>query len=383
VNQPVEFAVIGGGIVGAAVAHELAGRGRQVLIVEKEDRLAAHQSGRNSGEIHSGIFYRPGTLKARLAVEGSALMKRFCRERAIPIVECGKVIVATCESDLVGLGRLEAQAEANGVPGVERVGPERLREIEPHAAGIAALRLPGVAITDFAAVTRELGRSARVALGTRVLSIHGTTLRTTSGEIRARRVVACAGLFSDRLARGRTRIVPFRGEYADLKPERRRLARGLIYPVPDPRFPFLGVHVTRRLSGEVEAGPNAVLALKREGYSWGEIDWRDVLDYAAFPGFWRMAAAHARLGLREVARSLSLRRLARAVRRLIPEVRDDDLVPGRSGVRAQALDPDGRLVDDFRIVRRGDVTHVVNAPSPAATAALAIAKRVVEGMMPL
>ena len=381
-NQSVEFAVVGGGIVGAAVAHELAGRGRAVLLVEKETRLAAHQSGRNSGEIHSGIFYRPGSLKARLCVEGAALMKGFCRERGIPTVECGKVIVAADESELAGLDRLLGQARANGVHGVERVGPERLREIEPHVAGVAALRVPGVEITDFSAVARELARSTQVQLGTRVLSILGTTLRTTAGEIRARRVVVCAGLFSDRLARGRTRIVPFRGEYAELKPERRHLVRGLVYPVPDPRFPFLGVHVTRRLTGEVEAGPNAVLALSREGYSWREVDWRDVLDYAAFPGFWRMAATNARLGVQEALRSLSLRRLARDVRRLVPEIRDADLVPGRTGVRAQALDPDGRLVDDFRVVRRGGVTHVVNAPSPAATAALAIARHVVQGMMP-
>lgn len=378
----VEYAVVGGGIVGAAIANELARRGREVLLIEKETRLAAHQSGRNSGEIHSGIFYRPGSLKARLCVEGAALMKRFCRDHAIPIQECGKVIVAVDPSQLERLERLLEQARANGVPGVERLDPARLREIEPHATGLAALRIPGVAITDFAAVTGELARPVTVLLRTRVLSIRETTIRTTSGEIRARLGVAvCAGLHSDRLARARTRIVPFRGEYAELRPERRHLVRGLIYPVPDPRFPFLGVHVTRRITGEVEAGPNAVLALSREGYRRCDFSLRDTLELAAFPGFWIMAGRHAKLGLREAWRALSLRRLAADLRRLIPEVRTEDLVPGRSGVRAQALDPDGRLVDDFRIVRRGTALYVVNAPSPAATAALAIAKTAVESMM--
>jgi L-2-hydroxyglutarate oxidase LhgO len=369
----LDAVVVGGGIVGAAVAGELASRGRRVVLLEKENRLAAHQTGRNSGEIHSGIYYRPGSLKARLCVQGSALLKSFCRERGLPLVECGKTIVAVGQDELPRLEELRRRGEANGVPGVESIGPERLREIEPNAAGVGALHLPGVAITDFAAVTRALVEGIEVRVGVRVRSIGEGELDTTQGRIRARTIVACAGLFSDRLARTGVRIVPFRGEYATLG---RPLVRGLVYPLPDPDLPFLGVHLTRRIDGTVEAGPNAVPAFRREGYRWRDADLRDLFLNAAFPGFWKMAAAHWRAGAREVWRSISRKRLLKDVRRLVPAAEAADLRPGRSGVRAQALDPDGRLVDYFRIVRRGGTVHVVNAPSPAATAALAIARHI-------
>jgi L-2-hydroxyglutarate oxidase LhgO len=375
----VDIAVVGGGIVGCAVAAELAARcpGREIVLVEKEPRLAAHQSSHNSGEIPSGIYYKPGSLKAKLSVEGSRLMKEFCRDRGLPIEQVGKVIVATREDELPRLEELYRRGLANGVPGVELIGPERLREIEPHATGLKAVRVPGVAITDFGLVARELARKVpRVLTGMRVRSIRGTTLYTSGGEIRAGAVITCAGLHSDRLARAGLKIVPFRGEYAEVR--RRDLIRGLIYPAPDPRFPFLGIHFTKSVYGPVEAGPNAVLAFAREGYRRTDIDWRDVLEMASYPGVWRMAAHHWSMGLREFYRSLSRRKLLRDMQRLVPEVREDDLLPGRTGVRAQALERDGTLVDDFRLVVRDRVIHVVNAPSPAATASLAIAKYVVD-----
>ncbi len=390
-----DVAVVGGGIVGAAVAAEVVSRrpGASIVLVEKEDALAAHQSGRNSGVVHSGTYYRPGSLKARLAVEGAARMRRFCEERGLPLKEVGKVIVATRPREVPPLEELHRRALANGVPGVERIAPERLREVEPHATGIAALHLPRVCVTDFAAVTRALaedvGRAGgQVLLGTRVMRLvreADVVIETTAGALHAREVVACAGLHADRLARESgdappARLVPFRGEYYLLRPERKHLVRGLVYPVPDPRLPFLGVHFTRRVTGGVDAGPNAVLALSREGYGWGDVDVRDVAEAIGFGGFWRMAARHARAGLEEVWRSLSMRRLVVDLQRLVPEVQEGDLVPGPSGVRAQAVDSRGRLLDDFLLLRRDRVLHVLNAPSPAATASLAIARHVVEAM---
>ncbi len=390
-----DVAVVGGGIVGAAVAAEVVARrpGARVVLVEKEDALAAHQSGRNSGVIHSGTYYRPGSLKARLAVEGAAGMRRFCEERALPLREVGKVIVATRPREIPALEELHRRARENGVPDVERISPERLREIERHATGIAALHLPRVCVTDFAAVTRALADDVQraggeVLLGTRVLRLVRETdvvLETTAGALHAREVVACAGLHADRLARESgdappARLVPFRGEYHLLRPEREHLVRGLVYPVPDPRLPFLGVHFTRRVQGGVDAGPNAVLALSREGYRWGAVNLRDLAEVIGFEGFWRMASGHARAGIEEVWRSLSKRRLVADLQRLVPEVRGEDLVPGPSGVRAQAVDRRGRLLDDFLLLRRGRVLYVLNAPSPAATASLAIARHVVDAL---
>lgn len=391
-----DVAVVGGGIVGVAVAAELLSRrpGGAVVLVEKEEALAVHQSGRNSGVVHSGIYYKPASLKARLAVEGAARMRRFCEERGVPLREVGKVIVATRPEELPRLEELHRRARENGVPDVVRIGPERLREVEPNVAGIAALHLPRVCVTDFAAATRVLAGAFQAAggqifLGARVLRLvreaSEVVMETTVGAIRAGKVVACAGLHADRLAQDSgdapaERLVPFRGEYHLLRPEREHLVRGLVYPVPDPRLPFLGVHFTRRVRGGVDAGPNAVLALSREGYRWRDVSLRDLADTLGFGGFWRMAARHARAGLEEVWRSLSKRRLVEDLRRLVPEIRGEDLLPGPSGVRAQAVDPRGGLMDDFLLLHRDRVLHVLNAPSPAATASLAIARHVADAL---
>ncbi len=386
-----DIAVIGGGIVGAAVAAEVVARrsGARVALVEKEATLAAHQSGHNSGVIHSGTYYKPGSLKARLCVEGAERMRRYCREHGIPLAEVGKLIVATREAELPRLDELLRRARANGVEGVERVDADRLRAIEPHARGVAALHLPRVSVTDFAAVARALAEDVRHAggdlrLGTRVLSLRrdsdAVVVETTQGALRAREVVACAGLHSDRLALASgdappARVVPFRGEYHLLA--RGDLVRGLVYPVPDPRLPFLGVHFTRRVDGSIDVGPNAVLALAREGYARRDVDLRDLAEMLGWGGFWRMAARHARAGAEEAWRAVARGRLLADLRRLVPGVREEDLLPGPSGVRAQAVDARGALVDDFLLLRRDRVLHVLNAPSPAATASLAIARHVV------
>jgi L-2-hydroxyglutarate oxidase LhgO len=384
-----DVTVIGGGIVGLATARELVLRhpALRVLVLEKEPRLASHQTGHNSGVIHSGIYYRPGSEKARLCVAGAEQMKRYCTDRGVPFDVCGKVVVAVVEADVPKLEELHRRGVANGVPGTELVGAERLREIEPHAAGIRALHVPGSAIVDFVAVAEKLAEDARragaeILTGAAVTAIaadgEALVLSTAAGEVRTRHVIACAGLHSDRVARMEgadpgTRIVPFRGEYYDLVPEARRLVRGLIYPVPDPRFPFLGVHFTRTIDGGVEAGPNAVVALRREGYRKRDVSLRDLAEVLGYPGFWRLAARYWRTGLEEVGRSLSTRAFVRALARLVPEIRVDDVVAAGAGVRAQALAPSGELVDDFWIVERPRALHVLNAPSPAATASLAIA----------
>ncbi len=371
-----DVAVVGGGIVGAAIAAELSSKGADVVLIEKERRLAAHQSGHNSGVIHSGIYYKPGSLKAKLCVQGAQRMKEYCRENGIPMRQVGKIIVATDESELPRLEDIFRRGSANSVPGIEMIGPERIREIEPHAVGIKAIHLPEVCITDYAAVTRSLARRIpRVLTGVQARSIREGRVETTEGPVEAGRIVACAGLHADRLVRTPVRIIPFRGEYWLL---RRDLVRGLIYPVPDPAMPFLGVHFTRRVDGTVDAGPNAVLALRREGYTWRHFDGADMLSVAGYSGFWKMARRLGWIGVQEVYRSLSKSKFVRDLQKLVPEVTEHDLAPGGSGVRAQAVDPEGKLVDDFSIVRRGSVVHVVNAPSPAATASLAIARHVLE-----
>lgn len=352
------IAIVGGGIVGLATAYAL--RDLRPVVFEKEREVGRHQTGHNSGVIHSGLYYKPGSHKARLCVEGAHRMRDFAREQGIPHEICGKVVVATEESELPRLEELHRRAVANGV-GVERIGPERLRQIEPHARGIAALHVPGTGIIDYAAVARRLAESVEVRCGIKIESprIPG-----------ARLVINCAGLYSDRLARSRVKIVPFRGEYYAVR--RTSLVRGLIYPVPDPSFPFLGVHFTRMIGGGVEAGPNAVLAFSREGYRWRDVRVRDVLETLAYRGFRRLARRHWRMGLLEMWRSWSKPAFTRALKRLVPEVTADDLEPAGAGVRAQALDPEGGLVEDFRIEERPGEIHVLNAPSPAATASLAI-----------
>jgi (S)-2-hydroxyglutarate dehydrogenase len=386
--------IIGGGIVGLGVALAITRRfpGLRLLLLEKENGVARHQSGHNSGVIHSGVYYKPGSLKARLCVAGAAAMIAFCREHGVAHEVCGKVIVATEAEELARLEQLRQRGEANGLTGLRLIGPEQLCEIEPHATGLQALVVPSTGITDYAAVGRKYAELIAASGGTILTSARATGIRrvsdeivveTTRGAFATNALINCAGLFSDRIARmaGDTpdvMIVPFRGEYYDLVPERASLVRSLIYPVPDPRFPFLGVHFTRRIGGTVDAGPNAVLALAREGYRHADISVRDLAQSLAFPGFWRMARQHWRSGIDEFRRSLSKARFVRALQRLVPEVRESDLVPGGAGVRAQALKPDGSMVDDFQFVPSDRMLHVLNVPSPAATASLAIGEAIVD-----
>jgi (S)-2-hydroxyglutarate dehydrogenase len=386
--------IIGGGAVGLGVALEITRRfpRQKLLLVEKEDKVARHQSGHNSGVIHSGVYYKPGSLKARLCVAGAAAMVEFCREHGIPHNVCGKVIVATGEQELPRLEELRKRGEANGLTGLRPIGCEELRELEPHASGLQALLVPSTGVTDYALVCEKYAQLIVANGGTVRTSVAVTGIKrssqeivveTSTGAFATSSVINCAGLYSDRIARMAgddpgIMIVPFRGEYYDLTPERASLVRALIYPVPDPRFPFLGVHFTRRITGRVDAGPNAVLALAREGYRHSDISARDLASSLAFPGFWRMAGKHWRNALGEWHRSLSKRAFVRALQRLLPEIRESDLVPGGSGVRAQALKPDGALVDDFQFVPSGKLLHVLNVPSPAATASLVIGKTIVD-----
>jgi L-2-hydroxyglutarate oxidase len=381
-------------VVGLAVALEITRRfpHLKLLVLEKEDRVARHQSGHNSGVIHSGLYYKPGSLKARLCVSGAAAMVEFCREHNLPHEVCGKVVVATEPEELPRLEELRRRGEANGLTGLRMIGPEELREFEPHAAGLQALVVPSTGITNYAAVCEKYAELISASGGTILTSAAATAIRRTPGEIvvetsrgafSTTALINCAGLYSDRIAHMAgdhpdVIIVPFRGEYYDLIPERASLVRSLIYPVPDPRFPFLGVHFTRRITGTVDAGPNAVLALARQGYRHRDINLRELAGSLAYPGFWRMARQHWRSGLDEWHRSLSKPVFVRALQRLVPDVRESDLVPGGSGVRAQALKPDGALVDDFQFVTSGRMLHVLNVPSPAATASLSIGESIVE-----
>ncbi|MFH2008958.1 MAG: L-2-hydroxyglutarate oxidase [bacterium] len=386
-----DVTIIGGGIVGSAVGLALSKRpGLSVAIVEAENKLAAHQTGHNSGVIHSGLYYKPGSLKATNCTEGREALYRFCEEHDIAHDRCGKVVVATQESELPALAELERRGGANGLKGIRRIGSEELRELEPHVAGIAGLHVPETGIVDYPAVTRKFGELVQSAGGEILLDARlravrkdsgGLVLDTTAGVVHTRHLINCAGLQSDRIARlcgvdPGLRIVPFRGEYYELTPERRHLVNNLVYPVPDPRFPFLGVHFTRMIHGGVEAGPNAVLALKREGYRWCSLSLRDIFSYVLYRGFWRMAFRYWRSGFGEIWRSLSKRAFVRALRRLMPELQLSDVHRAGAGVRAQALDPSGSLSDDFRIVEAERMIHVLNAPSPAATASLSIGQHV-------
>lgn len=388
-----DVAVIGGGLVGLATAMALAERGVDVAVLEAEDRLAVHQSGHNSGVIHSGLYYKPGSLKARLCVEGAREVYRLCDEEGIPYQRCGKLVVATHEEELPRLDDLERRGRANGLAGLRRLRSEEIRDVEPHAAGVAALHVPETGIVDYcqvaAAYSRRVERhGGQVLTKARMRSVQsngsGLAVETTRGAVACSRLVNCAGLQSDRVARlcgadPDVRIVPFRGEYYELVPERDELVRGLIYPVPDPRFPFLGVHLTKRIGGGVEAGPNAVLALKREGYRWTDVSLRDALATAGWPGFWSLAARFWRTGIYEVWRSLVKSAFVRDLQRLVPEIRPQDLHRSGAGVRAQALERNGALVDDFRIVETERAVHVLNAPSPGATASIAIGRALAAG----
>lgn len=392
--ESVDAVVVGGGVVGLATALALlASRpGTSVVVLEKEARLAAHQTGHNSGVIHAGLYYKPGSLKARTCARGRALLESFCTDNGVPFERCGKVVVATTPDEVPRLEELERRGKANGLMGIRRLTPEQLREKEPHAAGVAALFVAETGIVDYRAVTEAYAlviarRGGHVRTGARVLGMEcagaRVVIQSTAGDFEARVLVGCAGLASDRVARMAgldvgVAIVPFRGEYWTLRAGREGLVRGLVYPVPDPTFPFLGVHFTRRIDGSVEAGPNAVLALAREGYTRASFDARDAWAIARWPGFWRMAGRHWRAGLSEQWRSWSKAAFARACAALVPEVTADDLSPGGAGVRAQAIDRAGNLLDDFAIAEGERMVHVLNAPSPAATASLAIGEELAQ-----
>ena len=388
-----DIAIIGGGIVGLATARAILDRAPRacLVVLEKEIDIAHHQTGHNSGVIHSGIYYKPGSYKARLCVEGARLMKAYCEKNEIEVETCGKVIVATSREELPRLTTLYERGVANGVPGVAMIDAGRLKEIEPHASAVAGIHSPQTAIVDYRRVAETLAREL-VASGvtiernfrvTSIARLRGTLRLATDDDhaVTATHLVNCAGLQSDMVARLAeapvdVQIVPFRGEYYMLRPERQYLVNGLIYPVPDPEFPFLGVHFTRTVHGDVEAGPNAVLAFAREGYTWRRVRPGELLDTLRFPGFRAMAKKYWKTGAYEMYRSLSKRAFVKALQRLVPALRPEDIRPGGAGVRAQAVTAEGALVDDFRIVQTADAVHVLNAPSPAATASLAIGRHI-------
>jgi L-2-hydroxyglutarate oxidase LhgO len=393
----VSVAIVGGGIVGLAVAREIGRRrpGERILVLEKEARVARHQTGHNSGVVHAGIYYAPGSLKAELCTRGRLLLREYCAEHRLPYVECGKLVVAVDETERERFDALERTARRNGVPGLRRLPGTQIHEVEPHTVGVAALHSPATAITDYVAVAVAMAGEVVSAGGTVLLSTEVLGLRQRHGRVELRcadgsqhtvdRLVVCAGLQADRVSRkvdgqDGPRIVPFRGEYLTVRPDRRDLVRGLVYPVPDPRYPFLGVHFTRRVTGELDIGPNAVLALRREGYRRRDVSAGDLADLASWPGFWRMAGRHWRTGVTEVLGSLSVRAYLRDARRYVPEIGPDDVQRGGTGVRAQSVARDGTLVDDFRVNESNGITTVRNAPSPAATSSLAIAEHVVDRM---
>jgi L-2-hydroxyglutarate oxidase LhgO len=390
----VDAVIIGGGIVGLATGLALLASkpGSTAVVLEKEGSVAAHQTGRNSGVIHAGLYYKPGSLKARACARGRSLLERFCEEHGVKFERCGKIVVATTEEEVPRLDELERRGKANGLAGIKRITAEELKEHEPNARGVAALFVAETGIVDYKEVAqayaRELARrGGELRTGAKATGITRrdgrVIVQSTAGDVEARVLVSCAGLASDRVARMAgldvdVQIVPFRGEYWMLAPERAHLVKNLIYPVPDPAFPFLGVHFTRRIGAthSVEAGPNAVLALKREGYTRTSFNMKDAWDTATWPGFWRMAGKHWRAGMGEQWRSFSRRAFAKACAALVPEIQESDLAPGGAGVRAQALARSGALVDDFALAEGERMVHVLNAPSPAATASLAIGEEI-------
>lgn len=392
----VKIVVVGGGIIGLATAWRLGQRfpDSRVTVLEKETAVCRHQSGHNSGVLHAGLYYKPGSRKARLAVAGIRQMVEFCREHSIPHEICGKIVVATSEEELPRLHTLFERGSQNGLEGLEMLTGDELREIEPHAAGIAAVRVPQEGIVDYPRVCEVLlglirAQGGEVITSSRVTAIDRESdawrVHSTAGDYECTRIVTCAGLQSDRVAAltgaNRTiRIVPFRGEYYKIRPERQHLVRNLIYPVPDPKFPFLGVHFTRLIHGGVEAGPNAVLALAREGYTWSDINPRDIFDAITFNGLWRFLGKYPRMCWQETRRSFSRELFCKSLQRLVPEIRVEDLSEGGAGVRAQAMSPDGSLVEDFYFVEGPGELHVVNAPSPGATASLAIGEEIAKSL---
>ena len=384
--------IIGGGIVGLATACKLSrsSPSARVTVLEKENKVCAHQSGHNSGVLHAGLYYKPGSLKARLAVSGMRELVAFCRQHKVPHEICGKLVVATDESEVPRLRDLHKRGTKNGLEGLRFLNREQMREIEPHVSGVAGLHVPQEGIVDYAKVCEAMrteieGKGGSVVLGAEVTALELKNgewrIGTTAGDRAADFVINCAGLHCDRVSmlageKRDVRIVPFRGEYYQIKPERQHLVRNLIYPVPDPQFPFLGVHFTRLIHGGIEAGPNAVLAFAREGYRKTDINLVDLWDALTFSGLWRFLAKHKRMSWQELRRSFSRRLFCESLQRLVPEIRAEDLAPGGAGVRAQAMSPEGSLVQDFCLLNRPRALHVLNAPSPAATAALAIGEEI-------
>ena len=393
-HREFDLLIIGAGIVGLAAAVETSRRfpDMKLVLVEKEDRVAAHQTGHNSGVIHSGLYYRTGSLKARNCVAGAASMKQFCQQHGVPFEECGKLVVATSPEEVPRLEQLHQRGMANGVLGLRMLGREQFREIEPHCDGINGLQVPTTGIVDYTMVAQKYAELIEKAGGELVFRAKVLGLRedgdhniveTSAGAFRAEYVINCAGLYSDTITRMAgvhtdLEIIPFRGEYYEVKPERRSLIRALIYPVPDPRFPFLGVHFTRRVNGSVEAGPNALLAFRREGYTGTSPDLDEAMQMLLFPGFRKMARRYWRMGLAEQYRSWVKTAFVKSLQKMVPELQESDLAPGGSGVRAQAVDSQGNLVDDFHFVHSKGMIHVCNVPSPAATASLEIGKEIVD-----
>ncbi len=392
-EKTFDIAIIGGGIVGAATAMALCSPpGPSVCILEAEPTLAAHQTGNNSGVIHSGLYYKPGSLKAINCANGRQALYRFCEEHGIPLERCGKLVIAVTRDEIPKLDALEQRGRANGLTGLKRIPGEAIPDFEPNAKGLAGMLVEETGIVDYRVVTETYARivqenGGEIRLGTRVHSVRKNTgafvVNTSTGDVECRNLINCGGLQSDRIARmcgvePGLQIIPFRGEYYTLRYERRDLIRNLIYPVPDPRFPFLGVHYTRRINGEVEAGPNAVLAFKREGYRKTDFSLRDTLTYASYSGFWMMSVKYWKMGMGEFYRSFSKRAFVKALQMLTPSIEESDIQPGGSGVRAQALEPNGFLVDDFRIVEAPGQIHVLNAPSPAATASISIGRTIAD-----
>lgn len=384
--------IVGGGIVGLATARQLLRQwpGLQVRVLEKESAVGQHQTGHNSGVLHAGLYYKPGSAKARLAVSGIRQMVAFCQQHHIPHEICGKLVVAADESERPRLLALHERGQQNGLQGLKLLGPEEMREIEPHVGGVAALRVPEEGIVDYGRVCQALvgelqSLGAHVTTGARVFRLEsipaGWRAHTTAGEFEGDYLLNCAGLHCDRVSelageRRSVRIVPFRGEYYKIRPDRQHLVRHLIYPVPDPQFPFLGVHFTRLIHGGIEAGPNAVLAWAREGYRKTDINLPDLWDALSFPGLWRFLRRHQRMCWQEWLRSFSKRRFCASLQRLVPEIQPEDLAPGGAGVRAQAMSVEGDLVSDFHLIQRTRALHILNAPSPAATASLAIGEEI-------
>jgi len=393
-DREADLLIIGAGIVGLATALEATRRYPEMclLVIEKEDHVAAHQTGHNSGVIHSGLYYKTGSLKARNCLAGAASMKRFCQDHGVAFEECGKLVVATGPEEVPRLEQLHQRGVANGVPGLRMMERDEFRDIEPHCSGLRALHVPTTGIVDYTLVAKKYAEliqraGGRIILSSKVVGLRedrqSSVVETSSGAFRARYVINCAGLYSDTIARMAgvhtdIEIIPFRGEYYEVTPERRHLVKALIYPVPDPRFPFLGVHFTRRVNGSVEAGPNAVLALRREGYTGSGVELSEAVETLGYAGFWKMARKYWRMGMAEQYRSWMKPAFVKSLQKMVPELQELDLAPGGSGVRAQAVDRNGNLLDDFHFVPSGRMIHVCNVPSPAATASLEIGREIVD-----